>query len=284
MLHARARAARARRVAVHGPPAAEGHRSSWSRALVARVEFREWTRTGTLRAPVVQGPARRRRPGRGRARKLVRGCERLAAGYRAGMARAIWSGAISFGLVNIPVKLYSAVSQEDGALPPARLQGQLAHPAEAGEPQHRRGGAVRAAREGLRAQPRPLRGDQARGARLGRAARRRARSTSRTSSSSTRSTRSTTTTPTTWRPAPAPGKAYALLLAGDEGDRAGSAIARVVIRSKEQLVAIRPREDVLTMETMLFGDEVVPPDGPRRAAGRRGGQGHQEGGRRWRGS
>ena len=28
------------------------------------------------------------------------------------MPRAIWSGAISFGLVNIPVKLYSAVQRE----------------------------------------------------------------------------------------------------------------------------------------------------------------------------
>ena len=28
------------------------------------------------------------------------------------MPRAIWSGAISFGLVNIPVKLYSAVSKK----------------------------------------------------------------------------------------------------------------------------------------------------------------------------
>ena len=37
------------------------------------------------------------------------------------------------------------------------------------------------------------------------------------------------------------------------------AIARVVLRSKEQLVAIRPAGDVLMMETMLFHDEVVPP-------------------------
>ena len=37
-------------------------------------------------------------------------------------------------------------------------------------------------------------------------------------------------------------------------------IARVVIRSKEQLVAIRPREGILAMETMLFSDEVVAPD------------------------
>jgi DNA end-binding protein Ku len=29
------------------------------------------------------------------------------------MARAIWSGAISFGLVMVPVKVYSAVSKKD---------------------------------------------------------------------------------------------------------------------------------------------------------------------------
>jgi DNA end-binding protein Ku len=28
------------------------------------------------------------------------------------MARAIWSGSISFGLVNVPVKVYSAVSRK----------------------------------------------------------------------------------------------------------------------------------------------------------------------------
>ena len=28
------------------------------------------------------------------------------------MARAIWSGTISFGLLNVPVKLYSAVSRK----------------------------------------------------------------------------------------------------------------------------------------------------------------------------
>jgi DNA end-binding protein Ku len=39
------------------------------------------------------------------------------------------------------------------------------------------------------------------------------------------------------------------------------AIARVVIRSKEQLVALRPMGDhVLGMSTMLFPDEVVEPD------------------------
>ena len=51
-------------------------------------------------------------------------------------------------------------------------------------------------------------------------------------------------------------KAYGLLLGAME--RAGKvAIAKVVLRSKEQLVAIRPAEDILMMETMIFHDEVV---------------------------
>src|ERR687894_1020966 len=54
-------------------------------------------------------------------------------------------------------------------------------------------------------------------------------------------------------------KAYGLLLSAMEA--AGKvAIARVVLRSKEQLVAIRPAEDLLMMETMIFHDEVVPHD------------------------
>ena len=54
-------------------------------------------------------------------------------------------------------------------------------------------------------------------------------------------------------------KAYGLLLSAmQESGRV--AIARVVLRSKEQLVAIRPAfDDVLMMETMIFADEVVPP-------------------------
>jgi DNA end-binding protein Ku len=52
-------------------------------------------------------------------------------------------------------------------------------------------------------------------------------------------------------------KAYGLLLGAME--QAGKvAIARVVLRSKEQLVAIRPSGGVLLMETMIFHDEVVP--------------------------
>jgi DNA end-binding protein Ku len=53
-------------------------------------------------------------------------------------------------------------------------------------------------------------------------------------------------------------KAYGLLLSAmQESGRV--AIARVVLRSKEQLVAIRPAQGgtVLMMETMIFADEVV---------------------------
>jgi DNA end-binding protein Ku len=54
-------------------------------------------------------------------------------------------------------------------------------------------------------------------------------------------------------------KAYTLLLdALRETNKV--AIARVVLRSKEYLTAIRPAGDVLTMETMLFADELVPSD------------------------
>jgi DNA end-binding protein Ku len=59
--------------------------------------------------------------------------------------------------------------------------------------------------------------------------------------------------------APGPGgaKPYRLLV---EAMRATGkvAIARVVIRSKEQLVALRPMGEALGMATMLFADEVLP--------------------------
>jgi DNA end-binding protein Ku len=61
--------------------------------------------------------------------------------------------------------------------------------------------------------------------------------------------------------APGPGgaKPYRLLLeAMAETEKV--AIARVVIRSKEQLVAIRAVGDVLELATMLFADEVSSPD------------------------
>jgi DNA end-binding protein Ku len=54
-------------------------------------------------------------------------------------------------------------------------------------------------------------------------------------------------------------KPYRLLL--DAMAETGKvAIARVVIRSKEQLVAVRPMGEALGMATMLFADEVLAPE------------------------
>ncbi|HEY2656466.1 MAG TPA: Ku protein, partial [Solirubrobacteraceae bacterium] len=54
-------------------------------------------------------------------------------------------------------------------------------------------------------------------------------------------------------------KPYRLLLeAMRESGRVG--IGRVVLRSKQQLCALRPSGDVLMLSTMLFGDEVNSPD------------------------
>jgi DNA end-binding protein Ku len=61
--------------------------------------------------------------------------------------------------------------------------------------------------------------------------------------------------------APGPGgaKPYRLLLeAMAETGKVG--IATVVIRSKQHLVALRPMGDVLGMATMLFADEVIDPE------------------------
>jgi DNA end-binding protein Ku len=54
-------------------------------------------------------------------------------------------------------------------------------------------------------------------------------------------------------------KAYRLLLdAMKEAGKVG--IGRVVLRSKQQLCALRPTGEVLTLTTMLWGDEVLSPD------------------------
>jgi DNA end-binding protein Ku len=54
-------------------------------------------------------------------------------------------------------------------------------------------------------------------------------------------------------------KPYRLLLdAMRESGKVG--IGKVVLRSKQQLCALRPTGDVLTLTTMLWGDEVLSPD------------------------
>jgi DNA end-binding protein Ku len=174
------------------------------------------------------------------------------------MARAIWSGAISFGLVNIPVKLYSAVSRKTvrfhqlDAESGQRIRQQRINP-ESGEEvpyeQIIKGYEIGPDRY-VTITPDEL------------------------DALEPQKTRTIDIEdfveldeidpifydhPYYLAPDTGAAKAYRLLL--DAMQEAGKvAIARVVIRSKENLVAIRPHGGVLTMETMLFADEVIPPD------------------------
>ena len=61
--------------------------------------------------------------------------------------------------------------------------------------------------------------------------------------------------------APATGgaKAYRLLLEAMR-ESGKVAIGKIVIRSKQQLCALRPSGEVMALSTMLFGDEVLPSD------------------------
>jgi DNA end-binding protein Ku len=174
------------------------------------------------------------------------------------MPRSIWSGAISFGLVNVPVKLYSAVSKKTVRF--HQLHGET----------------------GTRIQQRrvdPSTGEEVpyedivKGYEIGKD-RYVVVTPDELESLDPEKTRTIEIEdfvdeseidpiyydhPYYLAPATGAEKAYRLLL--DAMAQAGRvAIARVVIRNKEQLVAIRPSGDVLTMSTMNFADEVVPPE------------------------
>ena len=174
------------------------------------------------------------------------------------MPRAIWSGAISFGLVNIPVKLYSAVSKKtvrfnqldgkDGT----RIQQKRVNPKTGDEVPYERivkGYEISPDRYVV-VKPEELESVEPR----------------KTHMIEIEDFVEIDQIDPIFYDHPyylAPGKgatkAYALLLkAMEESGKVG--IARVVIRSKEQLVALRAQDGVLHMETMLFGDEVVSPD------------------------
>jgi DNA end-binding protein Ku len=174
------------------------------------------------------------------------------------MPRAIWSGAISFGLVNIPVKLYSAVSRKTvrfhqiDAESGQRIRQQRVNPGSGEEVPYEqivKGYEISPDRyvtitpeelEALEPQKTrtidieqfvdleqidPIYYDH----------------------------------PYYLAPDKGAAKAYKLLLdAMAEADKV--AIARVVIRSKENLVALRAYGGAITMETMLFPDEVIQPD------------------------
>jgi DNA end-binding protein Ku len=174
------------------------------------------------------------------------------------MARSIWSGAISFGLVNVPVKLYSAVSRKTvrfnqlNAETGNRIQQKRVDP-ETGEEvpyeQIVKGFELTKDRYVIVTPDEMDALDPER-------------------------TRTVDIEdfvdleeidpiyydhPYYLVPDKGAAKAYGLLLQAMEAS-GKVAIARVVLRSKEQLVAIRPAGELLMMETMIFHDEVVPHD------------------------
>jgi DNA end-binding protein Ku len=174
------------------------------------------------------------------------------------MARAIWSGAISFGLVNVPVKLYSATSPKTvrfhqvSAKTGARIRQKRVDPSTGDEVPYEeivKGYEISPDRYVL-IDPEEL---------------------------DALDPKATKTVDIedfvdldeidpiyydhSYYLAPTAGgaKAYRLLLdAMRESGKVG--IGRVVLRSKQQLCALRPTGEVLTLSTMLFGDEVLAPD------------------------
>jgi DNA end-binding protein Ku len=174
------------------------------------------------------------------------------------MARAIWSGAISFGLVNVPVKLYSATSPKTvrfhqlSSKTGARIKQKRVDPTTGDEVPFEeiiKGYEITPDRY-VTIAPEEL------------------------DALDPKATRTVDIEEFVdlvdidpifydhnYYLAPTAGgaKAYKLLLdAMREAGKVG--IGRVVLRSKQQLCALRPAGEALTLTTMLFGDEVLSPD------------------------
>src|ERR687886_2398761 len=180
-----------------------------------------------------------------------------AAGYdNKSMPRSIWSGAISFGLVNVPVKLYSAVNRKT-----VRFH-QL---------NSKTGNRIAQRRVDPQTGDEVAYEDIVKGYELSRD-RYVVIQPDELDALDPEKTRTIDIEdfvslseidpvyydhPYYLVPDKGAAKAYGLLL-GAMKEANKVAIARVVLRSKEQLVAIRPAGDVLMMETMIFHDEVVP--------------------------
>jgi len=174
------------------------------------------------------------------------------------MARAIWSGAISFGLVNVPVKLYTATSPKTvrfnqlSSKTGARIRQKRVDPTTDEEVPYEdivKGYEITPDRyvvitnEELDAlDPKATR-------------------TIDIEEFVDLSEIDPIYYDHNYYLAPTAGgaKAYRLLLdAMREAGKVG--IGKVVLRSKQQLAALRPTGDVLTLTTMLWGDEVLPAD------------------------
>ncbi len=172
------------------------------------------------------------------------------------MARAIWSGTISFGLLNVPVRLYSAVARRNIALREIRES-------DSARIKHRRVAEgtdeevpyenIVKAYELSPGQYVPLSKDEM-------------------AALAPEKTRAIDVqdfvdieeidpmffdSPYYLGPAEGAEKAYSLLAAAMESS-GKAAITRFVFRNKEHLAALRASDGVLTLTTMRFADEVMP--------------------------
>jgi DNA end-binding protein Ku len=173
------------------------------------------------------------------------------------MPRAIWSGSISFGLLNVPVKLYSAVARRGISLREIRESdgARIRHRrvAEGTDEEVPYGEIVKAFEVSADSYV-PLSKDEM-------------------EALAPEKTRAVEVqdfvdldqidpiyfdSPYYLGPAEGAEKAYSLLARAME--QSGKvAIARFVFRNKEHLAALRANDGVLTLTTMRFADEVVPP-------------------------
>src|SRR5918992_4271490 len=174
------------------------------------------------------------------------------------MARAIWSGNISFGLLNVPVKLYSAVSRKQVSFRELRQS-------DASRIRHRRVAEADGEEvpyeeivKGYELAPEQyvtITRDEL-------------------EELDPKKTRAIEIQdfvdlddidpiyfdhPYYLGPDKGAERAYALLVKAME-DSHKVAVARFVLRNRESLAALRPMDGVLTMATMRFADEVVSPD------------------------
>ncbi len=173
------------------------------------------------------------------------------------MARAIWSGSISFGLLNVPVKLYSAVARRGVSLREIRES-------DGARIRHRRvaeGTGEEVPYENIVKAFEISSGNYV------------ALSKEEMDSLGPEKSRAIEVqdfvdlgeidpiyfdSPYYLGPDEGAEKAYSLL--AEAMEKSGKvAISRFVFRNKEHLAAIRPADGVLTLTTMRFADEVVPP-------------------------
>jgi DNA end-binding protein Ku len=173
------------------------------------------------------------------------------------MARAIWSGTISFGLLNVPVKLYSAVSRKT-------IRFNELRESDSSRVRHKRvaeGDDKEVPYEEI------VKGYEISPDRYVVLSR---EELEELNPAKTRAIEIQDfvdieqidpiyfDSPYYLAPAEGAEKAYGLLVRAMEAS-GKAAIARFVLRNKEHLAAIRPMDGVLTLTTMRFADEVVSP-------------------------